>query len=286
MKFNNRLEQTIDNFKAALETYRTFGFLRRKAFYWKWFIEGYTGRSVSLNMSQKATVIIPSYHIKRARNVEPLIRTILRCDFVEKIIVSNNNPQIRIEDWVKINDVRVVLINQVTRRGCGYGYVVASKENAEYSIIIDDDLLIYPEQLAILFQRLIDHPEVPHGVAGRDYRGQYIHRQETDVEVLFLIYAVTKAHVQKYFEFVTEITANKYASYESIEFWGDDIIISHVGTQKPIIHDVGFILQCQTYNARGVAIHLEEEFERQRMDVRNALRKLNYIARNHVPVSH
>lgn len=246
----------------------------RELFYWKWALDGYISSPVSLATDQKVTIIVPSYHASRSRNLQPLVHHLLKCNFVEKIIISNHNPEIRLEDWVQTIDNRVMLINHPVRRGCGYGWIVASQESADYFIVIDDDMLIYPQQLAVLFQHLIKKPDFPHGFIGRRADGEYVMHQETEVEFLYNIYAVTKAHIQKYLEYTKEIIANGYASQESIEYWSDDIVLSKTGTSQPRIHQAGSIRQCKTTKTSGVATFTENPFEERRLEVYHALAKI------------
>lgn len=242
--------------------------------YWKWVLESHIGRSVSLSMSQKATVIIPSYSEKRVRNLRPLVRSLLKCDFVEKVIVSNNNPRIRIRDRIGIDDSRVVIFDQPVRRGPGYGWILASKEKADYVIAIDDDLLISPKQLAMLFQQLVEHPEAPHGLLGCDSDGTYVKRQEAEVASLYNIYAVTGAHIRTYLEHTRGMTARGYVTQETVEFWSCDMVISQSGMCQPRIHDAGFVLQCITHDRPGVALWKDSRFRQQRKEVYRALEKV------------
>jgi hypothetical protein len=50
--------------------------------------------------------------------------------------------------------------------------------------------------------------------------------------------------------------------------------MSHAGMHRPKIHDVGPVLQCNTWNAVGVATFQEAHFEEHRTAVRCALQKL------------
>jgi hypothetical protein len=84
----------------------------KKGYHWTWIVNGHFGRNISIDIPEKTTVIIPSYSVERVRYLEPQVRSILKCDFIEKIIISNHNPQILPEGWVKINDGRLKLINQ------------------------------------------------------------------------------------------------------------------------------------------------------------------------------
>jgi hypothetical protein len=62
------------------------------AHHWAWIANGHFGRIITINTPDKLTVIIPSYNIERVRNITPQIHSILKCDFIEIIIVSNHNP--------------------------------------------------------------------------------------------------------------------------------------------------------------------------------------------------
>jgi len=238
--------------------------------YCYWLLNGYWGRRVSVNIPCKATVIIPSFHKRRASNLSPLARSILKCDFVEQLVISNHNPQLFLEDVITFSDKRMKLINQPRKCGCGYGWIVASKTNAEFIISVDDDVLIFPMQLAKLFRKLVEYPEVPHGLAG-GCGSRYYRSRELEVEQLYEIYAVTKQHIDVYFQLFKRIISFNLASAEDIQFWSDDILISHAGTARPRIHDVGFILRCLTAREVGIATHMEDQFYERRVRVARAV---------------
>ncbi|MEQ1529707.1 MAG: glycosyltransferase family A protein [Methylococcales bacterium] len=246
----------------------------REFYYRKWVLDGYLSPAINLAIPQKVTVIVPSYHRYRSRNLQPMVRLILKCGFVEKLIISNHNPEICLHDWVRTDDARIAFIDQTIRRGCGYGWIVASQEAAEYFIVIDDDMLIYPKQLSVLFEHLVNAPESPHGLTGRRSDGEYIKNQDAEVVFLYQIYAVTQSHIQKYLDYVREIIAKGYASPEAIEFWGDDLILSQTGTAQPRIHKAGSIFHCKTAKAAGVATSIESQFDAHRLQVYRALVKV------------
>jgi glycosyltransferase involved in cell wall biosynthesis len=276
---NNRLKKLSKNIPIPEKTLRliwNWGRSRmRELLYQKWCLQGYFSSPLHLKTDKKVTIIVPSYHASRARNLQPLVRSTLKCNFVEKIIISNHNPEIKLENWVKINDSRVTLINHSVRRGCGYGWIVASQEkNADYFIVIDDDMLINPQQLAVLFQQLINQPEIPHGFIGRRADGEYVMSQEIEVEFLYNIYAVTQTHIKNYLEYTQKIIKNGYATPESIEYWADDIVISKTGIGHPRIHKASSIRQCKTTQTSGVATFTENQFDQHRLQVDQALTKI------------
>jgi hypothetical protein len=131
-----------------------------------WTLNGYIGKNLSLDTPQKVTVLITYFHPARMTHIEPQIRNILKCNFVDKLVISNHNPDICINEKVKVNDNRVVFLNQSVKRGCGYRWLIANELDPEYLIVVDDDLLLFPSQLARLFKHLVNEPEIPHGMSG------------------------------------------------------------------------------------------------------------------------
>jgi hypothetical protein len=204
------------------------------------------------------------------RNIPALVRSILKCGFVERILVSNNNPSVRIGEQLTIRDRRLVLLDQSVRRGPGYNWVLALREEAEYFMSIDDDVLVFPRQVALLFERLVERPEVPHGFAGQ--RGsRYLQCRETEVDTLYLIYAATRVHAQRYVEIVTRIVESGVLPVEDLELWGDDMILSSTGSGRPLIHDAGFLLQADSCYDPRIAIHKQADFQAHREQIESAL---------------
>src|ERR1044071_7341650 len=64
-----------------------FGYAYR---FLRWQHDACFGPRVSLEGPQKLTVILLSW--KRVRNMQPIVRSLLHADFIDRIIVSNNNP--------------------------------------------------------------------------------------------------------------------------------------------------------------------------------------------------
>jgi len=51
-----------------------------------WVLDGRFGRRLSFGFRHEATILIPAYSPERLHNVEPMVRTVLRCDFVSRVI--------------------------------------------------------------------------------------------------------------------------------------------------------------------------------------------------------
>jgi hypothetical protein len=236
----------------------------KKIAYYLWVIFGYVGWNLRVQGSETLTVLITYYSPARLRHLNHQIRNLLKCQFVEKIVVSCHNPTIKIKEHVKVQDQRLVLMNQSVPRGCGYRWSVARAFPAEYFVVVDDDIVLFPWQLRVLFERLLEEPKIPHGLSGMIHRedGELEFHQRENIPVHYLteIYAVTKEHVEHYFEMVSLIEKQEEDLPEAIERLGDFIVISQTGVQNPKIHKAGRIFRDETYNAQGVAMHKEEHF--------------------------
>lgn len=222
------------------------------------------GPAVVGTVRDKLTVLLLSY--SRMENIDPIVSSTLRCKFVERVVVSNNNPDVDIDQWVQNHDSRVELINQTQRQGAGLRWRLAAQRPGEHFIAIDDDIFLYPEQIEGLFRHLVQRPEVPHGFFGSrghvvDAAGPSVQwNRDVDVDVLHQLYAVTRRHVEVYFRILEEVGQLSHDSADLIEWSGDDILISKTGSARPRIHDLGPVLQCPTANLGSVAVHKRDAF--------------------------
>lgn len=249
----------------------------RKIKYLLWKANGYFGRRITLRTPQKVTVLITYYSPTRMKHVDPQVRNILKCQFVDKIIVSNHNPEVRIENMVKIRDERLVFINQKSRRGCGYRWIIANEINPEYLIVVDDDILLFPSQLRTLFKNLIKEPEIPHGISGMlhldDGEFEFHEKENMQVDYLCETYAVSRQNLNRYLELV-KFLANQNSLSMMIELSADFMLISQTGSQNPKIHNVGRLFRCPTFNKPGVAVHKDQDFDTSMVAVSRVLDNL------------
>lgn len=132
-------------------------------------------------------------------------------------------------------------------------------------------MLVYPAQVKILFQHLLEQPGAPHGITGH-YKSKYHQNKEMGVDTLNQIYAITREQLRKYHELSESIKAIDYSAYENIELYADDVLISKSGINKPKIHNVGTLLRCPTARKPGVAMHQDKEFLAGRTKVISALK--------------
>ena len=238
--------------------------LAKRLVYYFWILNGYVGFKLGLRTSQKLTVLITYFNPARLRHVNHQIRNLLKCEFVERVIISCHNPDVKIEDHVTVSDQRLTLVSQSVRKACGYRWSVAREFSPEYLVVIDDDIVLFPRQLKVLFEQLLSEPKIPHGLSGMVHMKngdlQFRQRENIDVHYLCEIYAVTKEHVDQYFELVKIFEQQDSKLPAAIEYLGDFIVISQTGTQNPKIHKAGRIFRDETFNTPGVAMHKEEQF--------------------------
>lgn len=241
-----------------------------------WALYGWIGLRSRLDIPERATILITYFNPVRMKHINHQIRNILKCGFVEKIIISNHNPAIRIESMVKIQDNRLTVINQDIRRGCGYRWSIAGRYAPRYLIVVDDDILLFPWQLKTLFSRLVAEPEIPHGFAGMLHHenGSLEYREMEDLNVDYLceIYALTGDHLKRYEELRSRAIARDIALEPVLDNSADFMVISKAGVGAPRIHKSSRLFRCPTYNQTGVAVHKETEFEHGVLDVAKALR--------------
>jgi hypothetical protein len=239
------------------------------------------GPAVSIDSDARLTVVLLSY--LRPANIEPIIRGALKCEFVNKIVVQNNNPDIDIHDWVTVSSDRVRIYNSPTRQGAGSRWSVALGENETFYLAVDDDVFLFPGQIAELFSRLLEDASVPHGVHGVLYDqgetgsgGALVHlaRREARVDVLHQLYLTSHDHVRRYQEILVALKERSPKLLEIASRFGDDVVISHCGAGAARIHNVGLITTCASWAKKGVALHQLDDFLKDRLLLFRAIKEL------------
>lgn len=244
----------------------------REALYWTWRAQGRVGGTVPFSRHERMTVVVPAFHPRRSRNIAPLVRASLRCACVDRVVISNHNPDTRLAD-VLPRDPRLQLIEAGERRGCGHVWNVIRDLPGEYFLVVDDDQLLSSRQITALFSWLLADPAVPHGLCGGQTGGRQFERSEREVDVLYNVYAVTRRHVAAFHALAAELIARGVAPRD-LEYRCDDLVISRCGPGRARIHDAGFVLRCRTGAAEGVAIFKEAGFHEIRAQVEQAIASL------------
>jgi hypothetical protein len=235
------------------------------------------GFRVSLPLSQTVTVLIAYYNPARARHLPSQVRNLLKCSFVDRIVISNHNPRIDLAPLLAVPRNRVVLVSNKEERGCGYRWRVAQRFKCDYLIVIDDDMLLFPSQIARLFMHLVSEPSVPHGTCGmlQVAKGdlEYHAEQEMTVDCLSEVYALTTTHLTRYAALEARLSQD-IVTEEAIQCYADFAVISRTGAYKPKIHNVGHLFRCATFKETGIAVHRKDGF---REAVRRVLAALDGI---------
>ena len=230
--------------------------------YFKWQKQLRFEKESADDVAEKVTVILLSF--KRVQNMQSIVRGLLKAPFVEKIIVSNNNPEYDITRWISLKDPRLRLINQSKPTAPGMRFELARQEPGKYFLSIDDDVFLYPSQVRRLIKACLNNSGSPYGVQGEN-RNEAI-RPENDssvapdgwesglsgfnrqVDVLNRVYAFTREHLEEMYRLakLLGIAVGELAN-------GEDILLSFSGRSRPFMVDVGKILSCLSQDRDGIA---------------------------------
>ena len=233
---------------------------------------------------ERVSVILLSY--KRPENIDKILSCLALCDFVEEIILSNNNPDVRLERYLHVKDPRLRVINQPERRYASVRFELSLEARSPYLIAIDDDIFPEPEQLRALFDALRTDPRLIHGFGGQIYPdtppGQYrmLLNRNAAVEALVWIFAYTRAHVDNYFRLLEQMgQANRELR------WNEDVPLSFAGSGHARTHYVGKIRRCPSSDQPGVASYREHGFEEHRAALVATMRELTGLSLADLPGS-
>jgi len=215
------------------------------------------GRDIKQN--EKLTVIILNH--KRPENVSLIAQLILQSGFVGKLIISNNSQDYPIENYIKIKDPRLTLINQEKPSGVGIRFVLAQQFPSAYYICIDDDIFLHPTQLQWIYSNLRQFPEHTHGIYGakitsdKDPKNAWPFIFQTNktitIDILNGLFSFTQEHLDEYFRLCSLLGISDHKSIMN----GEDIILSFSGIKKPLIHHIGPIWECTSAASPGIALH-------------------------------
>jgi hypothetical protein len=214
------------------------------------------GRDVELpGRDARVGVVLLSFN--REANLEPILRAVLRCRFVDRVLLSNNHPDKRARDFISVDDPRVTLIDQPQRERPGVRWRLARDLMPECPVVlaIDDDVFLYPSQIRALVEAVLDEPDRVHGFAGMDGH-TYLDGQDRDVDHIVRVYATTQDHIARYFDLIDRMPEHG----GEVERIGDDMVISLAAPGPPRMHDVGYVLSCKTSTEDGIAVNREDDF--------------------------
>jgi Glycosyl transferase family 64 domain len=227
---------------------------------------GYLRLTVTLRFSIRAAAIggktcgVVLLAHNRPQNMSLIVQGALRNQFVTRVIVSNSNPHVKLTDWIRCTDSRLILVDEAIPTQPGHRLVLASDTGADYVLSIDDDIFLTPKQWRRFFEFLIHNEEVPHGIVGQIYRpgttssnGSPFHHviaEDTQVDVLIGAFAFTREHLNRVFRLAADVGISDVSQVRN----GEDILLSFSGTSRPQIHAMRPALFCASEGLPGIAL--------------------------------
>ena len=223
----------------------------------------------------KATVILLSF--KRPQNMDRIVRICLAARFVERVIVSNNNPEVDLRDWIGIDSDRLQLIAQPKPTPPGVRVSLARKAGGRHFISIDDDVFLSPGQLHRLYRAYLSDPSVPHG-----FHGQCWEEAEREGGLGGVVLGDKRVDVLNRAYFFSESQLTEFERLAALLHLGppeairngEDVLLSFCGERRPRIHGIGPVLECPTSDRAGIAVWREPGFQKTRVQLFQSLRTL------------
>ena len=237
------------------------------------------GYRVTIDPAVKVTVVILSY--KRMQNIRAIVRRVQLCGFVDRVVISNNNPEVDLAPYLDLSDERTLLVQQDRFRGASFRFELARAYPNDYFIFVDDDVFPTPWQLKAMLRSLVSDPGSPRGYVGQFYdfekeklfnlkRSRFALRdQSCPVDVIMQIYACTPEHLQRYFNLVDAMGMQNEDIY-----CASDVILSFSGTKKPICEYIGHVAQCDSSVHPEIASYKRHNFFPYRHRIFNHVRKV------------
>ncbi len=209
-------------------------------------------------------------NFKRPQNIRPIVRSLLACPSIGRIIVSNNNPDCDLQRWFEPENDRVTVLMHEHPQSCSMRYIHLRDISSPFYIILDDDVFPLPAQIERLISELKNDPSVPHGLYGQRWDGEKFRggfeQIDDRLEVISRVYAFSEDHLRGVFRVSAAVGIPEgHPDWQLSRF--DDLFLSCSGVGSPRIHKTGAIVDCPTQGKKGVATWREAEFHRQRNDM-------------------
>ncbi len=221
---------------------------------WSWV--SVLGPTIHSSRPEKVTVILLNH--KRSWNMEMIVRSLLKCAFVEKIIVCNNGAKEPV--YSQRHNARVHVVTLTENGKPIQRFVLAAQESAEFFLFIDDDVFLFPKQIRKIFLGLLEDTSCIHGICGERFsQGKmehYLYGSDMKLDNLNRVYACTSQHVATFFVLLGALKKE----HAAIAPFRDDILLSASGREKPLCHDVGDFLSCPSSTQHNIAVFRSDGF--------------------------
>lgn len=213
------------------------------------------------NAPPQASAVLLSY--ARPENIQRIYNAVAGSRYIENIVVSNNNPDIDLWDYLEPHP-KLKLIQQVVHQLPWNRFSLPLYEEGDFFISIDDDLFLTTEQIDLLLEKLFADPGISHGAFGqvlaRDGMGftlvDCVTQVDREIDVLNRVYAFTKEQAARVFQLLELLGLNharKIGLYE-------DILLSFGASKRPLCHDLGALEECKTTSDPRKALHMRPGF--------------------------
>lgn len=223
-------------------------------------------------------VVLLSY--QRPANIEMIARGFLKCAFVDQVVISNNNPSVRLRDWVAVADPRLVLLDQPAPTRQGIRLRLLAELRAPITVTVDDDRFLFPDQIRKLVEEVHGNPAAPHGFEGekvqrsdlRSPAGDYpfdtgVTGTDTVVDTLTGGYFLTADQARTCLDTTRRLGIADLGRFGN----GEDLVMSRSGRAPARVHDVGPVLQCWTTSDDEIATWRRGDFFAERLRLRAQL---------------
>ena len=222
----------------------------------QWSMNVRFGPAINIDRLEKITVILLNH--KRPWNMEMIVRSLLKCTFVEKIILCNNGAEEPV--CPQHSNPRIQIITLPYNGKPIHRFVLAQQESSDFFLFIDDDIFLSPKQIKNVFFSLIKDPSHVHGVCGERISPEkfehYLHGCDMELSILSRVYACGREHIARFFTLVGMLGQEHLA----IAPFRDDILLSMSGREKPLCHDIGSLLSCPSCAKKGIAVFRDDRF--------------------------
>lgn len=174
---------------------------------------------------EKITAVVLSW--KRFKNIPIILNNLYRSENVDEIILWNNNPDIQLS----YKNKKLLLFNSPSNFGTSARWCAASLTKNPNILFIDDDLVLTPSQISILFKKYLSNNKRIYGCFGRNLENNKYAFKPASGEVDIVLGRVMLFNKQDLYQFFQWLQG-KVGNVE------DDILFSLLFKKKHYIVDV------------------------------------------------
>lgn len=209
--------------------------------------------------SQGSFVAVILVH-QRPANVDLQVRAALHASAVGEVIVSCNNPAVRLEKWLSVSSPRLRVLHEAGRNQTRR-YALALASGADRFVLPDDDVLFSPGALDEFCAYLPPDAEFPIGMAGQRLgaSGAWesgITAPGDEVDVLNRAYLCTRTHAEAVFRNAARLG---WSEEETFTNPADDVLLSFSGSSAPRLAELRHV-NCISHTHPGISTFLQRDF--------------------------